>query len=190
MSTRTRKPTSEYSLLPCSVRMLHRGHTTILVREATIINTNANRSSCRTTYRSHKIAAGDLEGYLDFKDGYKKIRNLQDMTRENATDLKDRLQKDYKEHGIRGTARTTVASSARSRSAPQSMGSGGSVQPSPVRSQATAQLGKSPLSTPGASGPASNSGSRVAQLKLAPCLPSPSRMRPRLLGRLEVRRGV
>lgn len=95
------------------------------------------------------------------------------MMRENATDLKDRLQNDYDEHGIRTTGRTTVASSSRGRSAAQSVGSGASVQSGPAKSQATAQLGTPSLSTPSASSPASNSRSKVAQLKAGAAPPKP-----------------
>lgn len=95
------------------------------------------------------------------------------MMRENATNLKDRLQKDYDEHEIRTTGRTAVASSSRGRSAAQSVGSGASVQSGPTKSLATAQLGTPPLSTPSASSSVSNSGSMVAQLKAGAAPPKP-----------------
>lgn len=43
------------------------------------------------------------------------------MMRENAADLKDRLQKDYEEHGLRKTGRTTVTSSLQDRSITESV---------------------------------------------------------------------
>lgn len=59
-----------------------------------------NDATGREEYYQCRMAGGSMENLDEYKHGRKVLRNMQDFAREQVLDLRDRLQKDYEEHGF------------------------------------------------------------------------------------------
>lgn len=60
-----------------------------------------NDSTGREEYYQCRMAGGSMENLTEYKQGRKVLRNMQDFAREQSSDLRDSMQKDYAEHGSR-----------------------------------------------------------------------------------------
>lgn len=69
----------------------------------------------QTQYHQNRLAIGALDGYEDFKDGYRRVRNMQDWAREQSTDLQDQMRKDYDSRQI-GSSRPSQSVASKSNS--------------------------------------------------------------------------
>lgn len=49
----------------------------------------------KTNYYQCRLKSGTLDDIDDFKEAYKRLRNMQDWAREQSTDVRDRMTKDY-----------------------------------------------------------------------------------------------
>lgn len=167
--------------------------------------THPNDDTGRTEYYQHHLAGGFMANLDGYKRGRKTLRNMQDFGREQATDLRDRMKKDYDEHGLRRPKKGTAGGSSRGdnsaasnpasvisqksagnlpspgqltpKTAP-SNASAGSARRDPVNGQQSRQAGPDTGKSPTASVSSSRSGASQAAQQLA-MPPPPARPQPR-----------
>lgn len=60
-----------------------------------------NDYSGKEEYYRCRMAGGSMENLNEYKQGRKVLRNMQDFAREQSSDLRESMQKDYDEHGSR-----------------------------------------------------------------------------------------
>lgn len=112
--------------------------------------TSVNGDTRQLQYHQGILKSGTLGGIGNFKDGYKRMRNMQDFAYEQSTDVRDRLAKDYESRQF-GSSRPSQSVAGKS--------TGG-------RSNAVDTEGKNSLPDPSSRAPApsnASSGSRQGQ---------------------------
>lgn len=57
--------------------------------------TYVDEETGETKYYQCRLRKGTLDEIDDFKEGYKRLRNMQDWAREQSTDIRDRMNKNY-----------------------------------------------------------------------------------------------
>lgn len=87
-----------------------------------------NDATGREEYYQCRMAGGSMENLDEYKQGRKVLRNMQDFAREQSSDLRDSLQKDYEDHGSSrlGQRSASKQGSKSIASKPPSVGSNGS----------------------------------------------------------------
>jgi hypothetical protein len=113
-----------------------------------------NDTTGKEEYYQCRMAGGSMENLKEYKQGRRVLRNMQDFAREQASELRDRLHKDYNENGSTQFSQrpgnkkgsTSVASKSPSVS---SNGSGQQHSPGQVTPKSASSNGSSTSATQG-----------------------------------------